>query len=47
MLCYRSFIHNLGEMAYILLVFLLDATRFLVLCLRPAPGPGSGKSLFA
>ena len=34
---YRSFIHNLGEMTYPLLVFLLDAARFLVLCLRPAP----------
>jgi putative transposase len=37
MLRFRSFIHNLGEMAYILLVLLLDAARFLVLCLRPAP----------
>src|ERR671933_3052027 len=34
---YRSFIHNLGEMTYPLLVFLLDAARFLYLCLRPAP----------
>lgn len=34
---FRSFIHNLGEMTYTLLVFLLDAARFLVLCLRPAP----------
>lgn len=31
------FIHNLGEMTYTLLVVLLDAARFLVLCLRPAP----------
>ena len=37
MLRFRSFIHNLGEMTYTLLVFLLDAARFLVLCLRPAP----------
>ena len=37
MLRFRSFIHNLGEMTYTLLVFLLDAVRFLVLCLRPAP----------
>jgi transposase InsO family protein len=37
MLRFRSFIHNLGEMTYILLVLLLDAARFLVLCLRPAP----------
>ena len=37
MLRFCSFIHNLGEMTYTLLVFLLDAARFLVLCLRPAP----------
>jgi hypothetical protein len=37
MLHFRSFIHNLGEMTYTLLVFLLDAARFLMLCLRPAP----------
>src|SRR5215813_13520317 len=34
---FRSFIHNLGEMTSTLLVVLLDAARFLVLCLRPAP----------
>jgi hypothetical protein len=34
---FRSFIHNLGEMTYTLLIVLLDAARFLVLCLRPAP----------
>ena len=34
---FRSFIHNLGEMTYTLLVVLLNAARFLVLCLRPAP----------
>ncbi|HEY5871281.1 MAG TPA: helix-turn-helix domain-containing protein [Candidatus Tectomicrobia bacterium] len=34
---FHSFIHHLGEMTYTLLVFLLDAARFLVLCLRPAP----------
>jgi putative transposase len=34
---FRSFIHTLGEMTYTLLVVLLDAARFLVLCLRPAP----------
>ena len=37
MRCFRSFIHNLGEMTSTLLVVLLDAARFLVLCLRPAP----------
>jgi hypothetical protein len=37
MLRFHSFIHHLGEMTYTLLVFLLDAARFLVLCLRPAP----------
>ena len=37
MLRFRSFMHNLGEMTYTLLVFLLDAARFLVLCLRPEP----------
>jgi putative transposase len=37
MLRFRSFIHNLGKMTYTLLVLLLDAARFLVLCLRPAP----------
>jgi hypothetical protein len=30
-------IHNLGEMMCTLLGLLLDAARFLVLCLRPAP----------
>lgn len=34
---FHSVIHHLGEMTYTLLVFLLDAARFLVLCLRPAP----------
>src|SRR5215813_13620962 len=34
---FRSFIHNLGEMTSTLLVVLLDAARFLMLCLRPAP----------
>src|SRR5215475_4440991 len=34
---FRSFIHTLGEMTSTLLGVLLDAARFLVLCLRPAP----------
>ena len=33
---FRSFVHNLHAMTGILLAFLLDAARFLVLCLRPA-----------
>jgi putative transposase len=33
----RSFAHNLGKIICILLALLLDATRLLVLCLRPAP----------
>jgi putative transposase len=32
----RSFVHNLNAMTGTLLAFLLDAARFLVLCLRPA-----------
>lgn len=37
MLCLRLFRHHLGAMAYTLLTLLLNAMRFLVLCLRPAP----------
>jgi hypothetical protein len=37
MLSLRSFVHNFGEMICTLLALLLDAARFLVLCLRPAP----------
>jgi hypothetical protein len=37
MLSYRSFAHHLGTMTCMLLALLLDAARFLVLCLRPAP----------
>src|SRR5262245_26650797 len=33
---FRSVVHNLHAMTGILLAFLLDAARFLVLCLRPA-----------
>jgi hypothetical protein len=44
---FRFFIHKLGEMTYTLLVFLLDAARFLGLCLRPAPALAAEKSLCA
>jgi hypothetical protein len=37
MLSLRSFVHNLGAIMSILLALLLDAGRFLVLCLRPVP----------
>jgi transposase InsO family protein len=37
MLRFRSFARHLGATTYTLLLVLLDAARFLVLCLRPAP----------
>jgi hypothetical protein len=34
---FRSFTYHLGAMTYTLLSVLLDAARFFMLCLRPAP----------